>query len=131
MADATTTERPIPEGASPSLVEMITESLWGATTLRERYPAVFELQAEARRRPALAAVPARVEDTAFSDSSLRHRQPGTSASPETIDSLITLYQATLFTLVNRPQRELDRARVHRLVEAMARGAFDVGPPLRS
>ena len=115
------------EATVRSIVYLLTEFLWTeVTTLRERYLAIFELQLEARRRPALAAVFAEIESTAFAGTAQLHEGLGTGASPEVIATLITLYGGALFTLTSRPVELLDRASVRTLTEAMVRGAFALG-----
>ena len=112
------------EATVQTMVELLTESLWTAvTTLRERYLAVFELQLEARRRPALAAVLARLTETASTSTAQLHEELGTGASPEEIGALITLYGGALFTLTMSPVELLDKSAVRALVEAMVRGAL--------
>lgn len=81
------------------LVDMITESLWGAATvLRDRYPAIFELRLEARRRPALEHV------------------------------LSTLYGGALFYLVTGPAGGFGKAYVRGLVSTMVHGALNSDEP---
>jgi DNA-binding transcriptional regulator YbjK len=107
-----------------TMVELLTESLWAAvTTLRERHLAIFELQLEARRRPALAATLAGLTETAFAGTAQLHKELGTGASPEEIGTLITLYGGALFTLTTSPVELLERPSVRALVEAMVRGAL--------
>ncbi|WP_017586376.1 TetR/AcrR family transcriptional regulator [Nocardiopsis ganjiahuensis] len=116
------------EATVRTMVDLLTESLWTeVTTLRERYLAIFELQLEARRRPALAAVLAELEGTAFAGTARLHEDLGTGASPEAIATLITLYGGALFTLTARPVELLDKASVRTLTEAMVRGALAPGP----
>lgn len=131
-AEAEAATQAAPANASPqgredmvrAMVELLTASLWAAvTTLRERYLAIFELQLEARRRPALAAALAGLTETAFASTAQLHEDLGTGASPEEIGTLITLYGGALFTLTMSPAELLDRSSVRALVEAMVRGAL--------
>ncbi|MBV2362739.1 TetR/AcrR family transcriptional regulator [Streptomonospora nanhaiensis] len=119
---------PHPRATGPeALVDMLTESLWtAATTLRDRYVAVFELQLEARRHPALATALARLSGTALADTTGLHGDLGTSLPQSAIRTLITLYAGTLFTLVVPPASAPDKAAVHTLAQAMVRGALAVG-----
>lgn len=107
-----------------TLVDLITDSLWTAvTTLRDRYLAILELQLEARRRPALASVLARLEGSALAGTVQLHDDLGTLASERTVSTLITLYGGALFTLTTRPVELLDRESVRTLTEAMVLGAL--------
>ncbi|NKY97865.1 TetR/AcrR family transcriptional regulator [Nocardiopsis alborubida] len=109
------------------LAEILADSLWtAATELRERYLAVFELQLEARRRPALAAVLARLGATALADTAGLHDEMGTGVPEAAVSVLISLYSGTLFNLVTLPADLLDRERVRVLAEAMVRGALTGG-----
>lgn len=109
------------------LAEILADSLWtAATELRDRYLAVFELQLEARRRPALAAVLARLGATALADTAGLHDEMGTGVSEAAVSVLISLYSGTLFNLVTLPADLLDRERVGALAEAMVRGALTGG-----
>ncbi|PWV46854.1 TetR/AcrR family transcriptional regulator [Nocardiopsis sp. L17-MgMaSL7] len=113
-----------PEAVVRTLVDLLTDSLWTAvTTLRGRYLAILELQLEARRRPALAAVLAGLSDTALASTARLHEDLGTLASETAVSTLITLYGGALFTLTTRPEELLDRASVRALTEAMVRGAL--------
>lgn len=119
---------PRPTGMD-ELVDMLTGSLWtAATTLRDRYAAAFELQLEARRRPALAAALAGLENTAFAGTAEMHGELRTALPETAIRTLIALYAGTLFTLVAHPAETLDRGAVRTLAEAMVRGAFATGRP---
>lgn len=109
------------------LAEILADSLWtAATELRDRYLAVFELQLEARRRPALAAVLARLSATALADTTGLHDEMGTGVPEAAVSVLINLYSGTLFNLVTLPADLLDRERVRALTEAMVRGALTGG-----
>lgn len=109
------------------LAEILADSLWtAATELRDRYLAVFELQLEARRRPALAAVLARLSATALADTTGLHDEMGTGVPEAAVSVLINLYSGTLFNLVTLPADLLDRERVGALAEAMVRGALTGG-----
>ncbi|RKS08784.1 TetR family transcriptional regulator [Nocardiopsis sp. Huas11] len=105
------------------LADILAASLWtAATDLRDRYLAYFELHMEARRRPALAAVLARLGDAALADTTGLHDTMGTPVPEAAVPVLISLYSGTLFTLVTLPAEQLDRERVRTLAGAMVRAA---------
>lgn len=109
------------------LIDMITESLWGAATvLRGRYLAIFELRLAARQFPALAEVLARLEGTAVADTAVLHEVLGTPVSEAAVSSLVTLYGGALFTLVTGPVGAFDKAGVRGLVATMVHGALAEG-----
>ncbi|GAB3732227.1 TetR/AcrR family transcriptional regulator [Nocardiopsis oceani] len=119
------------------LIDMITESLWGAATvLRGRYLAIFELRLAARRFPALAEVLARLEGTAVADTAVLHEVLGTPVSEvaasevavleEAVSNLVTLYGGALFTLVTGPEGAFDKEGVRGLVATMVHGALAEG-----
>jgi hypothetical protein len=88
---------------------------------------LLELLLEARRRPALAAVLAGLETTAFASTAQLHEDLVTLATPQAIANLITLYGGTLFSLVTRPVEHLDKSSVRGLAEAMVRVSSCTGP----
>src|SRR5690606_28949130 len=94
-ADAGPGPDPLPELVAASL-------LHAATTARDRYRAIFELQLEARRRPALAAALARLESVAAAFSADEHAALGLSVPPGAIPTLMTLYGGALFVLTTGP-----------------------------
>ncbi|TDE98724.1 TetR family transcriptional regulator [Occultella glacieicola] len=112
---------------SGHLTELLTVSLVeAATTQRARYLAIYELQLEAQRRPALAAALARLSEAAEAQTQAMHlalRDAG--APPGAVPLLITLYGGALFMLVTGPG-PVDTAAVRRLVEAMVAGARSTG-----
>ncbi|MFC7329072.1 TetR/AcrR family transcriptional regulator [Marinactinospora rubrisoli] len=109
------------------LAGLLADSLWtAATTLRERYLAVVELQLAARSHPALAAVLASLLDNALAVTRELHVRMATPVSPAGVRTLVDLYSGALFTLVARPVGQLDRAAVRDLATAMVRGAVQVG-----
>jgi AcrR family transcriptional regulator len=109
------------------LADILAASLWSAATdLRDRYLAIFELHLEARRRPALAAVLARLSATALADTIGLHDEMGTPVPESAVPVLLTLYTGTLFNLVTLPVGLLDREQVDRLATAMVRGAVSGG-----
>lgn len=110
-----------------TLAELLTESLLtAATTLRRRYLAIFELRLEASRRPALAAVLARLEGGALQITAGQHDQLGLTTSRDKIAALVALYSGALFTLVTEPPETVTRELVQNLVEGMLHGCADRG-----
>ncbi|GAB3135413.1 hypothetical protein [Microbispora hainanensis] len=72
-----------------TLADLLTESLLtAATTLRTRYLAIFELQLESARRPALAAALARLQDTAVLITAGHHDELGLDIPLEKIPAMI-------------------------------------------
>ncbi|MFD1931130.1 TetR/AcrR family transcriptional regulator [Nonomuraea mangrovi] len=117
------TERPA------TLVDLLTESLLtAATTLRDRYLAIFELQLEAARRPALAAALAGLRDTASQLTAGHHDKLGLAIPREKIPALIALYGGALFTLVTAPPGSVTRDVVQGVVQVMAYGSAGVPLP---
>ncbi|WNV76830.1 TetR/AcrR family transcriptional regulator [Geodermatophilus sp. DSM 44513] len=127
LEDMARIDRAVDVSSSTSpLAELIAVSLHeAATASRERYLAVFELQLEARRRPALAAALARLSSVATAFTADEHRTLGLGVPPEAIPTLVTLYGGVLFTLVTGPGG-VERDVVRRLAHAVVRGAVD-GP----
>ncbi|SCL71167.1 transcriptional regulator, TetR family [Micromonospora citrea] len=119
-----------PAGTSAQLAELLAESLFAAaTTLRNRYLAVFELQMEATRRPALAAVLTALQDSSFRLTADQHAALGLAIPAERIPILVALYGGTLFALVAAPPGHVSRELVDDLAWAIVRGALpdlDVG-----
>ncbi|MEU8174004.1 TetR family transcriptional regulator [Microbispora hainanensis] len=105
-----------------TLVDLLTESLLtAATTLRARYLAIFELQLEAARRPALAAALARLQDTAVLVTAGHHDELGLDIPREKIPAMIALYGGALFTLVSVPPEHVSRDAVRNLAEVIVHG----------
>ncbi|OUC95367.1 TetR/AcrR family transcriptional regulator [Streptosporangium minutum] len=114
-------ERQPADGAN--LVEMLTESLFAAaTTLRHRYLAIFELQLEAVRRPALAAALAGLQEVAVRFTAGHHDQPRLKIAREKVPALITLYGSALFTLVSMAPGSVTRPTVEAIVDTMVYGS---------
>ncbi|MFC4059194.1 TetR/AcrR family transcriptional regulator [Planomonospora corallina] len=105
-----------------SLVDLLTESLLAAaTTLRDRYLAIFELQLEAVRRPALAAALGGLQDMAAQITAGQHDGLGLAVPRERIPALIALYGGALFTLVTAPPGSVGRDAVRHLVQVIVHG----------
>lgn len=105
-----------------TLVDLWTQSLLtAATTLRDRYLAIFELQMEAARRPVLASALANLQDTASLLTAGYHDKLGLTIPRERIPALIALYGGALFTLVAAPPGSVSREAVQNVVEVMVYG----------
>ena len=106
------------------VADMLAESLLGAaTTLRTRYLAVIELQLEARRRPALAAALAALQETSISFTAGVHAQLSLPIPAERIPTLITLYYGAMFALVTAPPETIDENSVSSIARAIVHGAL--------
>lgn len=104
------------------LAELLTRSLLtAATTARDRYLAIFELQLEAVRRPALAAALAGLQDAAVRLTAGRHDELGTAVPRERVPALIALYGGALFTLVTAPPGVAGEAFARQLAQVIVDG----------
>ncbi|MGV9770628.1 TetR/AcrR family transcriptional regulator [Streptosporangium sp. NPDC003464] len=114
------TDRAVEQPAT--LVDLLTESLLAAaTTLRNRYLAVFELQLEAVRRPVLASTLAGLQDTSLQITAGHHDTLGLTIPREKIPTLIALYGGALFTLVTAPPGSVSRDVVQNVVQVIVYG----------
>ncbi|MEV0195912.1 TetR family transcriptional regulator [Nonomuraea sp. NPDC050691] len=114
------TDRAIEQPAT--LADLLTESLLtAATTLRNRYLAIFELQLEAVRRPLLASALAGLQDTSLQLTAGHHDKLGLAIPREKIPALIALYGGALFTLVTAPPGSVSRDVVQSVVQAIVYG----------
>lgn len=105
-----------------TLVDLLTESLLtAATTHRNRYLAIFELQLEAARRPVLASALAGLQDTALLVTAGHHDELGLTIAREKIPALIALYGGALFTLVSAPPGVVSREVVLSMVQVIVYG----------
>ncbi|WP_431914042.1 TetR/AcrR family transcriptional regulator [Nonomuraea jabiensis] len=105
-----------------TLVDLLTDSLLtAATTLRNRYLAIFELRLEAARRPALASALASLHDTALLVTAGHHDQLGLAIPRERIPAMIALYGGALFTLVSAPPGSVNREGVRSMVQVIVYG----------
>ncbi|MER5334127.1 hypothetical protein [Micromonospora sp. NPDC002717] len=110
------------------LAALLTDALLtAATTHRTRYRAIYELQLEAVRRPALASALAGLQDSSIGLTADHHGALGLPIPAEAIPTLVTLYGGTLFVLVTTPVDCINRQLVEPLARAIVRGALpDVG-----
>ncbi|MBM7806859.1 AcrR family transcriptional regulator [Geodermatophilus bullaregiensis] len=129
LEDVQRIDRAVDASSSPDpLAELLAVSLQEAVTAsRERHLAIFELQLEARRRPALAAELARLGSVASALTADEHRTLGLSVPPEAIPTLVTLYGGVLFTLVTGPG-DVEPDTVRRLAHAVVHGSVDADVP---
>lgn len=105
-----------------ALVDLLAESLLvAATTLRNRYLAIFELQLEATRRPVLAEALAGLQDSAIQFTGAHHDELGLAIPRERVPALIALYGGALFTLVTAPPITRDVAQA--VAHVIVRGAL--------
>ncbi|MGW7483336.1 TetR/AcrR family transcriptional regulator [Nonomuraea muscovyensis] len=94
---------------SATLADLLAESLLtAATTSRNRYLAIFELQLEAARRPVLASALAGLQNTSLRITAGHHDKLGLAIPREKIPALIALYGGALFTLVTAPAGSVSR-----------------------
>ncbi|WP_327588284.1 TetR family transcriptional regulator [Nonomuraea sp. NBC_00507] len=109
-------------GQPATLVHLLTESLLtAATTLRNRYLAIFELQLEAVRRPLLASALAGLQDMSVQITAGHHDKLGLAIPREKIPALIALYGGALFTLVTAPPGSVSRDVVQSVVQVIVYG----------
>jgi AcrR family transcriptional regulator len=133
-------DTPAPRDGQPSggpgeqAAELIAGSLAGAATIhRERYLAVLELLLEARRRPALAAALASMQETATRLTAGLHAHLGLPIPAGAVPILIALYEGALFTLLTAPSgpatEHFARALAHAIVHGALPGGAAPGCPL--
>ncbi|GAA0940722.1 TetR/AcrR family transcriptional regulator [Nonomuraea longicatena] len=109
------------------LVELLSHSLLeAATTNRDRYVAVFELQLEATRRPALARILASILDATVQLTARHHTRAGLAVPPDRVPTLITLYAGALYSLVTMLPEQVEADMVHGLARAIVTGALADG-----
>lgn len=110
--------------AADELVDLLAASLLtAATTHRTRYQAIYELQLESVRRPALASALAGLADSSARLTALQHTEQGLPIPAEAIPALMTLYGGTLFTLITTPVEHLSAPFVRGLAHAIVHGAL--------
>lgn len=87
------------------LTALIAASLHDAVTVsRQRYLAIFALQSEAARRPALAIALTGLADQSLQFTASEHLRLGLDLPTEAAALLITLYGGALFALINAPSQ---------------------------
>jgi AcrR family transcriptional regulator len=117
--------RPRPAGTGPeAAAELIAGSLAEAATAhRDRYLAIFELQLESRRRPALARTLAAVAGRMADFTAGHHAQLGLDLPPAAVPTMLALYGGALFTLVTAAARDDVPRTARRLATAIVAGAL--------
>ena len=118
----------VPAAAAEHIAGLLADSLLqAATMLRDRYLAIFELQLEAVRRPALASALAALQDNATRLTAGHHVELGLPIPPEKISTLVTLYGGALFTLVTAPPETINESLVHNVAHTIVQAVI---PELR-
>jgi hypothetical protein len=112
-----------PTGTAEQVADLLTESLHrAATTLRNRYLAIFELRLEAVRRPVLASALTEMTDSSTQFTAGHHLDLGLPIPRDRIPTLIALYAGALYTLVTAPPESISRDAVQALARAIVHGA---------
>lgn len=102
--------------------ELIAQSLLvAATTHRTRYLAVFELQAEIRRRPELRDTLGRMLAASAGNTAEYHRRHGLPIPPEAVPALQALFGGALLALLHVEPDGLGIDQVRPLAQAMIYG----------
>ena len=119
---------PQPGATLPAMAEEVAGMLAGsllaaATTHRDRYLAVFELLFEARRRPALAAALAGLQQDATQFTAGLHARLGLPIPASAVPTLIALYEGALFTLLITPPEHVSEDTAQALAHAIVHGAL--------
>lgn len=127
-------DTPAPRGGQPSgspgeqAADLIAGSLAAAATIhRERYLAVLELLLEARRRPALAAALAGMQESATRFTAGLHARLGLPIPASAVPTLIALYEGALFTLLTAPPGDATGHSARVLAHAIVHGALPGWP----
>jgi AcrR family transcriptional regulator len=103
---------------------LIAESLLrAATTDRARYLAIFELQMDSLRRPALADALAELQRRSVAFTADHHAAHGLDIPPEAVPTMVGLFGGALFTLVTSPPGTATPAVTRDLAAAIVRAAL--------
>ena len=122
-----------PDGQQPAspgdeVADLLAGSLLLATTThRDRYLAVVELLLEARRRPALGAALAGMQETATSLTAGLHARLGLPIPASAVPVLIALYEGALFALLTAPAEHATEQSARALAGAIVHGALPGWP----
>jgi AcrR family transcriptional regulator len=118
----------LPDSPGEQLVDLLAGSLLVATTVhRERYLAVVELLLEARRRPALAAALAGLQEIATGFTAGLHAELGLPIPASAVPILMALYEGALFALLTALPEQATEDAAHTLAHAMVHGALPGWP----
>jgi AcrR family transcriptional regulator len=119
---------PVPGSPGEQLVDLLAGSLLAATTVhRERYLAVVELLLEARRRPALAAALAGLQEIATGFTAGLHAELGLPIPATAVPILMALYEGALFTLLTALPEQATEDAARTLAHAIVHGALPGWP----
>jgi AcrR family transcriptional regulator len=119
---------PVPGSPGEQLVDLLAGSLLVATTVhRERYLAVVELLLEARRRPALAAALADLQEIATGFTAGLHAELGLPIPASAVPTLMALYEGALFTLLTALPELATEDAARTLAHAIVHGALPGWP----
>lgn len=103
-------------------VELIAVSLVeAATTHRDRYAAMYEIQSEIRRRPELSGALARLQADSAGETSAYHAARGLPIPPEAVPSLQALYGGALLALLSMHAAQVTMELARPLAQAMVYG----------
>ena len=104
--------------------DLIAESLLrAATSDRTRYLAIFELQMESLRRPALADALAELQRRSVAFTTGHHAAHGLDIPPEAVPTMVGLFGGALFTLVTSPPGTATPEVTRDLAAAIVRAAL--------
>lgn len=102
---------------------LATSLLQAATAHRERYLAIFELQLEALRRPALRVALGRLQVRSTAGAAAHYDALGLPVPRERIPVVLQMYGGALFTLVSGPAEAVTAETVTSLAAGIARAAL--------
>ncbi|WP_426593496.1 TetR/AcrR family transcriptional regulator [Cellulomonas sp. McL0617] len=117
-----------PDGVDPidHLTALLAGSLVAATSShRDRYRAIFELQLESRRRPAVAGALEGLAATAATFTGALHRDLDLPVPEQAVGRLMTLSGGVLFVLVTGPPVAVEEIRS--LARGIVHGALGAEP----
>jgi AcrR family transcriptional regulator len=115
-------------GPGDQVADLLAGSLLAATTIhRDRYLAVVELLLEARRRPALAAALAGMQEIATGLTAGLHARLGLPIPASAVPVLIALYEGALFALLTAPAEHATEQSAGTLARAIVHGALPGWP----
>jgi len=115
----------VPEGSvRERTITLIAGSLLLASTVyRRRYLAIYELQMESLRRPALVETLEGLRDATARFTEGHHAALGLDIAPSAVPLLMVLYGGALFTLVTAPAGTATEELTRGLATAIVQGAL--------